>query len=506
MRLPVAACRADGRRWSAAAPAAARRCWVWSSSSAGIREFGEPGVFVGFEETAEDLAKNVASLGFDVGSLIRRRQLAIDYVHIERSEIEETGEYDLEGLFVRLGAMVDRVGAKRVVVDSVEALFAGLPNEAILRSELRRLFRWLKAKGLTAIVTSERGDGTLSRYGLEEYISDCVIVLDHRVANQMATRRLRVVKYRGSSHGTDEYPTMIDERGLSVLPISSLGLTYPVTRERVSTGIDRLDAMLGGKGFFKGSSVLVSGPAGSGKSSVAAAFADRICRDRGRCLYFAFEESAEQIVRNMASIGFDLGAHVRKGLLRLEASRPTRMGLESHLVSVHKVVSEFEPQAVIMDPLSNMMAVGEDAEVRALLTRVIDFLKNQAITAMFTSLTRGGEAQDQTQVGISSLMDTWLLLENVRLAGERNRVLYLLKSRGMAHSNQVREFLLSDQGIEPGGRVSWLRRDPHRLREVAAGSEGQDPGGPRAAGRLPARTRNRARRDSAPGRRSKPCG
>jgi len=413
----------------------------------GIRDFGEPGVFMAFEETAEELTKNVASLGFDLDYLIRQKKLAVDYVRIERSEIEETGEYDLEGLFVRLDAMIREVGAKRVAIDTIEALFASLPNEAILRAELRRLFRWLKDRNVTAVVTGEQGKETLTRHGLEEYVSDCVIFLDHRVTNQVATRRLRVVKYRGSMHGTNEYPTLIDEHGLSILPISSLGLDYGVGTERISTGIKRLDAMLGGKGYYRGSSILVTGSAGTGKTSVAVAFADGVCRRGERCLYLAFEEAPSQIIRNMASIGFDLDRWVRKGLLRFQAVRLTLYGLEQHLVSIHKAVNDFQPAGVVVDPITNLTAVSDQREVKAMLTRTIDFLKNQGITALFTSLTVGEETTEQSEVGVSSLMDTCLLLRNVETAGERNRLLFVLKSRGMAHSNQVREFRLSDQGI-----------------------------------------------------------
>jgi circadian clock protein KaiC len=414
----------------------------------GIRDFGEPGVFMAFEETAKELTKNVASLGFDLDDLIRQKKLAVDFVRVERSEIEETGEYDLEGLFVRLNSMIEEVGAKRVAIDTIEALFAGLPNETILRAELRRLFCWLKDRNVTAVITGEQGERTFTRHGLEEYVSDCVIFLDHRMTNQVATRRLRVVKYRGSTHGTNEYPTMIDEHGLSILPISSLGLDYVVGTQRIPTGIDRLDAMLGGKGYYRGSSILVTGSAGTGKTSVATAFADAACRRGERCLYFAFEEAPAQIVRNMASIGFDLDRWVRKGLLRFEAVRSTLYGLEQHLVSIHKAVKDFQPAGVIVDPITNLTAIsGDQGEVKAMLMRMIDFLKNQGITAVFTSLTEGGNAAEQCEVGVSSLMDTWLLLGNVEAAGERNRLLFVLKSRGMAHSNQVREFLLSDQGI-----------------------------------------------------------
>lgn len=414
----------------------------------GIQDFGEPGAFMAFEETAEDLTKNVSSLGFDLAGLMRQKKLAIDYVHIERSEIEETGEFDLEGLFVRLGAMIDEVKAKRVVLDTVEALFAGLPNEAILRAELRRLFRWLKVKGVTAVITGERGQNSLSRHGLEEYVSDCVIDLDHRVANQIATRRLRVVKYRGSQHGTNEYPILINESGLSVLPISSLGLNYPVSSERVSTGIPELDAMMGGKGYYKGSSILISGMAGTGKSSLVTAFADHLCRLGQRCLYLSFEESPDQITRNMASIGFDLRQWVKRGLLGFHAVRPTVSGLEMHLVNMMKLVETSQPDGVVVDPITNLTSVGQGDEIQEMLTRVIDFLKNRSITSLFTSLTEPSSALEQSEAGISSLMDTWLLLRTLESARERNRFLNILKSRGMAHSSQIREFALTDHGIE----------------------------------------------------------
>ena len=415
----------------------------------GIRDYNEPGAFMAFEENAEDLAKNMASLGFDLDAMVKQGKLAIDYVHIERSEIEETGEYDLEGLFIRLNAMIQKVGAKRVGIDSLEALFAGLPNEGLLRAELRRMFRWLKEKNVTAIITAEQGKGTLTRHGLEEYVSDCVITLDNRVVNQIATRRLRVVKYRGSKHGTNEYPTMIDEHGLSVLPISSMGLNYPVCDERVSTGIARLDAMLGGRGCYRGTSILVSGTAGTGKSSIAASFADASCRRGERCLYFSFEESPDQIKRNMRSIGIDLAKWEKKGLLKFHSVRPSLFGLESHLVSMHNLIDAFKPASVVVDPVTNLTALGDDNEVRSMLTRLIDFLKTKAITAIFTSLTAGKSAAfELSEVGISSLMDTWLLLHMLESASERNRVLYVLKSRGMAHSNQMREFKLTDSGIK----------------------------------------------------------
>jgi circadian clock protein KaiC len=424
----------------------------------GATQFGEPGVFMAFEETAEELTQNVRSLGFDLDELADQKKLLVDHVHVERSEIEETGDYDLEGLFIRLGHAIDTLGAKRVVLDTIETLFGGLSNPAILRSELRRLFRWLKDKGVTAVITGERGDGTLTRQGLEEYVSDCVIVLDHRVTENLSTRRLRIVKYRGTLHGTNEYPFLIDETGVSVLPITSIGLEHKASEERISTGVPRLDAMLGGAGVYRGSSVLISGTAGTGKTTLAGHFADAACRRGERSLYLAFEESESQMVRNMRSVGLDLAPWLKKGLLRFHATRPTAYGLETHLAALHKLVNDFHPRVVIVDPITNFLKAGMQAESEAMLMRLIDFLKAQQITALFTSLTRGGTALEQSGAGISSLIDTWLLMRDIELGGERNRAMYVLKSRGMVHSNQIREFVLTDRGIE--------------LRDVYVGPEG----------------------------------
>ncbi|WP_295585820.1 circadian clock protein KaiC [uncultured Lamprocystis sp.] len=414
----------------------------------GATQFNEPGVFMAFEETAEELTANVASLGFDLETLIAQRQLALDFVFIERSEIEETGEFDLEGLFVRLGYAIDSIGAKRVVLDTVETLFAGLPNPMILRAELRRLFRWLKDKGVTAIITGERGEGLLTRQGLEEYVSDCVIVLDQRVSDLICTRRLRVVKYRGSAHGTNEYPFLIDEDGISVLPITSLGLQHRASEERVSTGIARLDAMLGGAGYYCGSSVLVSGTAGTGKSSLAGHFAEAACRRGERVLYFAFEESASQIMRNLGSVGIAQQPWVEQGLLQYRATRPTFTGLEPHLTAMHKAIEQFKPRIVVVDPLNSFISAGNESEVKAMLMRLVDYLKLSQITGFFTSLTTGGSGPHHTDAAISSLIDTWLMLLAVESGGERNRVLSILKSRGMAHSNQTREFLITSAGVQ----------------------------------------------------------
>jgi circadian clock protein KaiC len=413
----------------------------------GATMYNEPGVFIAFEETEPELTKNVASLGFDLGNLIKEKKLYIDHIFLERSEIEETGEYDLEGLFIRLNHAIDSIGAKRVVIDTIESIFAGLPNPNILRAELRRLFRWLKEKKVTTIITGERGDSTLTRQGLEEYVSDCVIILDHRVTEQTSTRRMRIVKYRGTFHGTNEYPFLIDENGISVLPITSMGLTHTVTSERISSGIKELDSMLGGKGYFKGSSVLVSGTAGTGKSSLAAHFVLAECKRGERVLYFSLEESPAQIIRNMNSIGIDLEPFMKNGKLLFHSMRPTFTGLEMHLALMLKNINEFKPSAVIVDPINSFTSADNPGEAKSLAIRLIDYLKLQHITAFFTSLTSGGASPEHTSILISSLIDTWLLLRDIELGGERNKGLYILKSRGMAHSNQIREFLLTDNGI-----------------------------------------------------------
>lgn len=414
----------------------------------GATQFREPGVFMAFEETGEELAQNVRSLGFDLPKLIKQKKLALDFVRVERSEIEETGEYDLEGLFIRLNAAIESIGAKRVVLDTIEALFSGLQNEGILRAELRRLFRWLKDKGVTAIITGERGEGTLTRRGLEEYVSDCVILLDHRVTDQVSTRRMRIVKYRGTTHGTNEYPFLIDEDGFSVLPITTLGLQHEVSDERISSGIDRLDKMLGGQGFHRGSTVLVSGTAGTGKTSLAAHFVEAACERGERCLYFAFEESPGQLIRNMRSIGLDLGKCVKRGLLNIHSSRATFYGLEMHLALMHKMVQQLKPDIVVADPIGALITAGTERDANLMIVRLIDFLKGNGITAMLINLTSGGEALERTEIEISSIVDSWLLLRDVELAVERNRALYVLKSRGTRHSNQLREFLLTDHGVE----------------------------------------------------------
>jgi circadian clock protein KaiC len=441
----------------------------------GATRFDEPGVFMSFEEGADELAQNVASLGFDLPGLVEQKKVVLDQVRVERSEIEETGDYDLEGLFVRLGYAIDSIGARRVVLDTIESLFSGFSSQTILRAELRRLFRWLKDKGVTAVITGERGEGTLTRQGLEEYVSDAVILLDHRVTEQVSTRRLRIVKYRGSPHGTNEYPFLIDEDGIAVLPVTSIGLSHGAPAERISTGVARLDRMLGGEGYFRGSTILVSGTAGAGKTSLSAHFIEATCRRGERCLAFIFEESPQQVIRNMRSIGIDLQPWVDRGLLEFHAARPALHGLEMHLSLTHRAIDRFRPSVVVFDPVSSLLTVAHAGDVRATLTRVIDYLKLKGITALLTSLTHGRSELEQTDVAISSIVDTWLLLVTIEASGERNRGLYVLKSRGMGHSNQIREFLLTAHGVElvdvyagPGGVLTGSARLSQETQERAA--------------------------------------
>ena len=440
----------------------------------GATQFNEPGVFMAFEETAKDLTQNVASLGFDLDALVADKKIVLDFVYIDRSEIEETGEYDLEGLFIRLGQSIDSIGAKRVVLDTIESLFAGLLNPLILRAELRRLFRWLKDKGVTAVITGERGEETLTRQGLEEYVSDCVIILDHRVKDQTSSRRLRVVKYRGSTHGTNEYPFLIDEDGISIVPVTSLGLGHNASMDRIPSGISRLDTMMGGKGFFRGSTVLISGTAGTGKSGICAHFVDAACRRGERALYFSFEESPSQIIRNMRSIGIDLEQWVKKGLLHFQATRPAFAGLEMQLTMMHKATIKFDPQVVIVDPLNGFITGDNIADVKSMLMRLADFLKTKQISSMFTQLMSSNVAHGTGDIAISSMVDTWLVMHDIEIGGERNRCLYIIKSRGMAHSNQVRECLITDHGVEicevyvgAGGVLTGSARIAQEAQELA---------------------------------------
>jgi circadian clock protein KaiC len=411
-------------------------------------ERGENGVFVSFEETADELARNVASCGIDVMSFIKSKKVAVDYIEVDPRGMATAGEYDLEGLFIRLRHAIDTTKAKRIVIDSIEALFSGFEDSRLLRAEIGRLFRWLKSIGITAIITAEKGEGNLTRHGLEEYLADCVVFLDHRVSEEHSVRRLRVVKYRGANHATDEFPFLIDEDGISVMPISSVELSYRAPNTRVSTGVKGLDEMLGGKGLFCGSTALVSGTAGTGKTTLATNFANAACERGEKALYLAFEESPSQIMRNMQSTGLRMERWVKKGLLKFDAVRPTAAGLESHLMRMLRTVDRFQPDVVVIDPLTNLLAVGRPLEVKSMITRVIDHLKKNEITAFFTSLTEGGHPIEATDIGVSSLIDTWLLLRDIETQGERNRGLYILKSRGMSHSNQIREFMITDKGVE----------------------------------------------------------
>ena len=416
----------------------------------GITDYNEPGVFMSFEEPSDDLTVNVKSLGFDLEKLKKSKKLIVDHVRVERSEIEEAGEYDLDGLFIRLGHAIDSIKAKRVVLDTIESLFAGLDNQAILRAELRRLFSWLKQKGVTAVITGERGEATLTRQGLEEYVSDCVIVLDHRVTEQVSTRRLRIIKYRGSTHGTNEYPFLIDENGISVLPITSLKLDNEVSSEIVSSGLEGLDGMFEGGGFYRGSNILVSGTAGTAKTTIACYFATQQCKNKERTVYFAFEESPQQLVRNMKSVGVDLQKFLDNGTLQIHSSRPSLNGLELHLLTLRKLIKEFKPTTIVIDPISNLITVGSEHEVKSMLVRLIDMLKVNNITALFTSLNKQTEnfRPDLAEESVSSLVDTWISVRDMEGIGERNRGVFIIKSRGMGHSNQVREFIITNKGIE----------------------------------------------------------
>ncbi|HET6766394.1 MAG TPA: circadian clock protein KaiC [Chitinophagaceae bacterium] len=444
----------------------------------GATLYNEPGVFMAFEEKADELSTNVASLGFELDKLQKNKKLRIDYVHIDRTEVEETGEYDLNGLFIRLDHAINAVGAKRVVLDTIENLFAGLTNQAILRAELRRMFQWLKDKGVTGIITGEKGQGTLTRHGLEEYVSDCVIFLDHRIVNQVSTRRLKVIKYRGSLHGTNEYPFLIDEEGITILPVTSLKLDKNVSAKRISTGIPTLDQMFGGKGFYKGSSILVSGSAGTGKTSIAASFANATCLRREKCIFFAFEESPQLIIRNMRSIGLDLNKHVKKGLLQFHSFRPGLYGLEMHLARMYKLIKDFNPAVVVLDPITNFVSVGLLTEVNAMLLRLIDGMQNEGITLMLTALNSG--ATEHIDENVSSLVDTWILVRDIERDGERNRGIYIMKSRGMKHSNEVREFIISSRGLDlvdvyrstEGVLIGSARKAKQRQEGVRAGQNG----------------------------------
>ncbi len=413
----------------------------------GAAYYNEPGLFIAFEETIEELKQNFFSLGFNLSELIKKKKIILDHIHIERSEIEETGEYDLEGLFIGIQNEIEEIGVKRIVLDTIEVLFAGLSNEAIIRAELRRLFKWLKDKGMTTIVTGERGEGKLTRFGIEEYVADCVITLENRVNERQAIRNLRVIKYRGSSHGTNEYPFLINNNGISVLPITSVGLGHEAASQCISSGIPRLDTLLNGKGYFRGSSILVAGTAGSGKTTIAAHFAEAACRRGERCIYFAFEESSSQIIRNMKSVGINFDPMIKKDVFKFQNNRPQLLGLEAHLLNMHSLVDEYQPSVIVVDPITAIAEVGDKKEVRSMLMRLIDYFKYKKITAIYTSLAHAGDTLEKSEVDISSLMDTWIQLRELESGAERNRVMYILKSRGMAHSNQLREFQITSSGV-----------------------------------------------------------
>jgi len=440
----------------------------------GAVRFDEPGVFIAFEENEVELTENVASLKWDLNELAEQKKIYLDHVYIERSEIEETGEFNLEGLFIRIEAAMNAIQARRIAIDSIEALFSGFDNESLLRAEIRRLFRWLKEKGLTAVITGEKGNNAFTRHGLEEYISDCVVFLDHRLIDQVATRRMRIIKYRGTSHGTNEYPFLITEKGFSVFPITTLDLDYPVSTDRVPTGVERLDEMLGGQGYYKGASILISGTAGTGKSSLGACFVGAACKRGERAIYFSFEEAADQILRNMASIGIDLKPALDRGLLEFRSVRSTTYGIETHLMMMLKKIDEFQPSVVAVDPISNLTSVADIREVKEALTRLIDYMKMKGITAIFTDLSNFGRSLETTETAISSLMDTWILLRDIEINGERNRGMYVLKSRGMDHSNQIREFLITSDGIDlqdvyvgPRGVLTGTARFTQEAEEAA---------------------------------------
>jgi circadian clock protein KaiC len=415
----------------------------------GISDYNEPGVFMSFEETKNDLQQNVGSLGIDLEKLIAEKKIRVDYVKIERSEIEETGEYDLEGLFIRLNHAIDSIGAKRVVLDTIESLFGGIDNTAILRSEIRRLFLWLKEKGVTAVITGERGDKTLTRQGLEEYVSDCVILLDFRVIKQIATRRLRIIKYRGSTHGTNEYPFLIDEKGISVLPITSLKLDHKISDQIISTGLAQLDSLFYKNGVYGGSSALITGSAGTAKTIFASYFAAGSCKRKETTLYFSFEESPKQLVRNMQSVGINLNPFIKSKLLIIHSSRPSLSGLESHLLMIYKLIEQHKPQTVIIDPISSLLSVGSFEEVRDMLIRLIDLLKINRINALFTALTHevATDEKDLTVNAVSSLADMWIDLENEKHNDNQVRALRIVKSRGMGHNTESQQFIISNKGI-----------------------------------------------------------
>jgi circadian clock protein KaiC len=415
----------------------------------GITKFSENGAYISFDESQRDLSENVASLGFDIEAMAKKNTLCILEVPPLPEINEELGAYELGGIYAMLNQAIDSVGAKRVVIDGLETVFSVFQNESVFRRQLRKLFTWLKERNVTALITCERGEGTvlLSRHGIEEYVSDCVILLDQRVIDQLAVRRLKIIKYRGTLHGTNEYPFLITENGISILPITSMMLNYSVSKERLSTGIDKLDSMLSEKGYFKGSSILISGTAGTGKSSIAAHLAASVCKQEKRCIYFAFEEPAEQIVRNMQSIGLDLSPYVDKGLLKFHTNRPTQYGIEMHLLSIHNIIESFKPETVVFDPISNLTDVAAAADIKSMFGRLLDHLKNKQITTLSTNLVHGEKSSLATEIGISSIMDTWILIKNSENERKKERSIEIVKSRGMTHTDRINTFEITDNGI-----------------------------------------------------------
>ena len=417
----------------------------------GVIDYKERGVFMSFEETEDELYQDVASLNMDLPGLVAKKEIRFEHVLLLRNDVHEKGEFNLEGLFIRLELAIDSIGAKRVVLDSIESLFAGITDAGVLRLEIKRLFRWLKEKQVTAIITGEQGENSFTRHGLEEFISDCIILLDNRVRKQVSTRRIRVIKYRGSAHGTNEYPFVIDKDGLSVIPITSAGLDHAGTDEKVSTGVASLDKLFAGGGYTKGSTVLVSGTAGTGKTSLAAAFIEESCKRGERCLYISYEESPGQLIQNMRSVGFDLGKWTKKGTLKIVSTRPAFFGLETHLLDLYKILADFKPTSVVIDPLTSLIGQADTSEIQSMLTRMIDALKSKGITGVFTSLVSSTAPNDTSgEIGVSSLIDTWIVVRELEEneGRRRTRGLYIVKSRGTGHSSDVQKMILSDDGID----------------------------------------------------------
>ena len=442
----------------------------------GVTSYNERGVFMSFEETEAELYEDVASLNLDFHGLVLKKEIAFEYVLLDRSDIQGKGEFNLEGIFIRLELAIDAIGAKRVVLDSIESLFAGITDLGILRLEIKRLFRWLKQKQVTSIITGEQGKDSFTRHGLEEFVSDCIILLDNRVRQQISTRRIRVIKYRGSNHGTNEYPFVIDKDGLSVIPITSAGLDHPGSAEKVSTGVPTLDEMFAGGGYTRGSTVLVSGTAGTGKTSLAVAFAVERCKQGERCLYVSYEESPGQLVQNMRSVGFDLEKWTKKGLLKIVSTRPAFFGLEMHLLDLYKILAGFDPSAVVIDPLTSLIGQAEESEIQSMLTRMIDALKSKGITGVFTSLVSSSASNDTSgEIGVSSLIDTWIVVRELEenMGNRRTRGLYIAKSRGTGHSNDIHKLVFSDDGIDLQPMADDATASPNQSKKVGKSATAQ---------------------------------